>query len=398
MTNATRPRLLFVGAFPPPERQIFGGQVTACRTLLESSFPRHFELDLIDSTQITNPPPGFFKRLYLAGRRFADFLWRVERGRPGVVLLFLAIGASVVEKGAMAWYARLRGIPAVLFPRGGQLMDRAERSPAYRRFLRIAFGGGTMVFCQSPRWHTFVIDVLRFPPERAPVIMNWTATSDALALGRERKLNVNDVPRLLFVGWLDREKGIDELLEACRTLHERGKADFDLRVAGEGNRSDAARAFVKLHGLSSKVEFCGWLEGEALHQELRKADIFVLPSWSEGLPNAMIEAMAARLVVVVTPVGSIPDVIANGIDGVVIPVKDANALADALEGLLADPAAVQRLANAGFEKAEKQFGVEEAVERIVSAINTAMVFAAHGLDRNLPTGKQGSMRPIHEDT
>src|SRR6476646_2804283 len=112
MTTAGR-RVLFVGAFPPPNSSVFGGMVTSCRILLASSFPSRVELDLLDNTQLSNPPPRFVVRLIRAAGKLARFVARFERRRPDVVVLFVAVGASIAEKGCMAWYARLRGVPVI---------------------------------------------------------------------------------------------------------------------------------------------------------------------------------------------------------------------------------------------------------------------------------------------
>lgn len=115
-TSASKPRLLIVGAFPSPHRTVVGGVATSCRVLLQSSLRDRSELVLVDSSQISNPPPGFFVRLVLAMRRMAIYVARLERQRPLAVLLFASPGASAIEKGTMAWYARLRGRKALIFP------------------------------------------------------------------------------------------------------------------------------------------------------------------------------------------------------------------------------------------------------------------------------------------
>ncbi len=366
----TRPRLLFVGAFPPPHRQIFGGHVTACRTLLESSFPLHFDLDLIDSTQISNPPPGLPTRLFIAARRFGQFLWRFERRHPDVVLLFLAIGASVVEKCAMAWYARMRGVPAVLFPRGGSLRDSADRSPAYRRFLQIAFRGGKMVFCQSPQLQAFAIEVLGFTADQAPVIMNWTATTELLAVGRRRHVRTEGPIRILFVGWLELQKGVLELLEALRGLDT--ERQYSIDFVGDGALAREAATLVRDWGLSERVQFRGWLTRPQVREALTDADIFVLPSWEEGMPNAMIEAFAAKLAVVVTNVGGVPDVAVDGINALLIRPRNVHELRNAIARLIENDSLRIELANAGFATAERKFGIDAAVAKLVSGLEAAI--------------------------
>jgi glycosyltransferase involved in cell wall biosynthesis len=353
-------RLLFVGAFPPQGKQVIGGNVTACRILLQSSFSSRLELDLLDSTQISNPPPNLGVRLLLAVRRCIAFVARFERNRPDAVLLFVAIGASVAEKGAMAWYARLRGVPAVLFPRGGPLIDICQKSRLQRVWTRIAFGGAPTIFCQGERWRQFVVQSLGRAPAAAPIIPSWTATPALLALGERRERVAGRPPRLLYLGWLEQEKGVGELLEACRLLAPSN--DFTLTIAGEGHYSDTARETARSNGLSDRVVFAGWLDEPAVRDSLASHDILILPSWFEGLPNVMIEAMSAGLAVVTTRVGSIPDYVTHEEHALLVEPRDSRALAGAMARLIADPELRDRIAVAGRKMAASRFRVENAVD------------------------------------
>jgi glycosyltransferase involved in cell wall biosynthesis len=369
--SGERPRVLFVGAFPANDRKVFGGMVTSCRALLRSSLPRRFDLDLLDSTQVSHPPPRLPVRLALAVKRFGVFLLRFARRKPDVVLLFTAIGASVLEKGAMAWYARLRGVPALMFPRGGAMIDVCQRSPFTKWWVRVAFRGARMVLCQGQAWRTFARDVLGFDAEDAPVVPNWTASEELLEIGRGRRSRRDGVVRLLFVGWLDAEKGVEELLQACHALLAERR--LELVLVGEGNMSQAARDFVQQHALQRAITLRGWLEGADLRAEYAAADVFVLPSWYEGLPNAMVEAMAAKLAIVVSAVGNIPDVIDAGTNGLLVVPRDASALTRALARVIDDAALREALAAAAFVTAEQCFSVEPAVRRIQESVQRALM-------------------------
>jgi glycosyltransferase involved in cell wall biosynthesis len=317
---------------------------------------------------VSNPPPVLVVRAWYSLRRFLRFVVRLERSSPEVVLLFAAVGASLVEKGAMAWYARLRGIPAVMFPRGGGIVDEFRASAWTRAWVRVAFAGARKVFCQSPRFQAFVENDLRFPHTDAPVIPNWTATSALLELGRRRRPRPSGPVRLLFLGWLDKEKGIEELLQACLTLAPTRL--FTLTLAGEGNMSASARDTVERAGLSDRIQFLGWQRGSAVEECLRDADVLVLPSWAEGLPNAMIEAMAAGLAVVVTHVGSVPDVVADGEEALVVPPRDVTALTGAIGRVIDEPALRARLGAAAHALAAERFNVEAAVDLMVGEFQT----------------------------
>lgn len=367
--SATRlPRILFVGAFPPEDAQIFGGMVSSCRALMRSSFPTRAQVIPVDTTQIAHPPPGLLKRLVLAGRRAVDYVVKLERERPDAVILFTAAGASVLEKGVLSWYARLRGVPALLFPRGGPVMDACRKSRFTRAWTRWALRGANVVLCQGPAWQDFVVDLLGIDRRNAPIIPNWTATTALLEIGAARQGRPG-APRLLFVGWLDREKGIAELLDACAAIAP--VYPFELVLVGEGNMSEPARAFVAANGLDDRVRFRGWLQGDALDSEYAAADIFVLPSWSEGLPNAMIEAMAAGLAVLVSAVGNVPSAIDDQVNGVMVPPRDVAALRDAMVRLIDDPERRAALGAKAHRSAREQFGVETAVDRILAAVAVA---------------------------
>jgi glycosyltransferase involved in cell wall biosynthesis len=345
--------------------------VTSCQILLSSSFASRLDLDLLDSTQISNPPPKFAVRLVRAARRFVRFIGRFEHRRPDAVLLFVAVGGSIVEKGAMAWYARLRGVPVIMFPRGGAIVDDCRDSAFTRAWVSWSFRGARKIVCQSESWQKFAIDMLGFVPTNVKVIRNWTATRDLLDVGAKRVVRRDSAVRLLFLGWLDREKGIFELIEACRKLVNTRR--FTLDIAGEGNASAEARALVVRHDLSSVVRFRGWLRGQDLRQALSEADVLVLPSWAEGLPNAMIEAMAARLAVVVACVGAIPELITDRRSGMLIEPRNADSLARALGEVIIDGELRESLAREAYQIAMRDFEVEAAVNRLVPEIEGTIV-------------------------
>lgn len=175
---------------------------------------------------------------------------------------------------------------------------------------------------------------------------------------------------MLFLGWLERGKGILELLEASLSLSK--KYEFRLIIAGRGHAEEQARAFVQSHGLEDFVEFAGWVAGEAKEALLAKADILILPSWAEGFPNAIVEAMAAKMAVVVTTVGNVPDLITDRQQALLVPPKDKEALERAIEQLLLDPQFRVELAERGHAFARDNFSVEQGVAKLTAVIDAAI--------------------------
>jgi glycosyltransferase involved in cell wall biosynthesis len=364
--NHPRPSVLFVGAFPRPGVKVFGGMITSCQALLASSFPARVHLHLLDSTQISNPAPALPVRLCLAMLRVARFVRRLESQRPQAVILFAALGGSIIEKGVMARYARLRGVPSLIFPRAGYIVEACRKSAFTRTWARFSFRGAQKIVCQSAAWRDFAVESLGFAPEDVTVIRNWTAGPELLSIGEQRRACGTLPVRILFVGWLERDKGILDLIRACGTLRERG--DFTLKIVGDGGAAAEARELVERFHLTDVVEFQGWLRTPELHAALREADVFALPSWAEGLPNAMVEAMAARVAVLVSAVGAIPEVITDHESGLLVQPRDGTALLDALAEIVRDGALRERLADKAFEIAKREFAPEPAVDKLVTLI------------------------------
>lgn len=281
-------------------------------------------------------------------------------------MLFAATGFSLIEKGAMAWVCRLLGVPVALFPRGGASIETANKSGFHRTWTRWALAGADKVLCQGPAWQRFVLGLGRHELKDAPIIENWTATDALCAIGGARVQEDHATVRLLFVGWLERDKGVGELLEACARL--RPSHDFVLQIAGDGSFRPEAQQLIEAHGLDGMVQFLGWLQAPDLVEVYRQSDVFVLPSWAEGFPNSLIEAMAAGLPCVVTTVGNIPDLIEDGVEALLVPPRDVGALTDALRAVLADPQRRHVLGSNAHALAKGRFSISAAVAKLDQAI------------------------------
>jgi glycosyltransferase involved in cell wall biosynthesis len=128
-------------------------------------------------------------------------------------------------------------------------------------------------------------------------------------------------------------------------------------------------------GLTDVVRFRGWLQVPDLTRALVDSDVLVLPSWAEGLPNAVVEAMAARLAVVATGVGAIPDVITDHRSGLLVAPQDTESLRFAMAEIIDDGDLRERLAAEAYKIAVRDFGVEGAADRLLLEINKTIAAA-----------------------
>lgn len=168
--------------------------------------------------------------------------------------------------------------------------------------------------------------------------------------------------RLLYLGRLDQRKGLRELIDALGQALRQG-LEVNLVMAGSGPDEALLKQHVAESGLSDKVSFPGAMFGQFKRACFSAADVFVLPSWSEGLPYALLEAMAAGLPVIATRVGAIPDVMMEGVHGVFVPRQDPQALVRAMFHLAADRAVLDSMRTACRQRIVRSYSQRALVER-----------------------------------
>lgn len=168
----------------------------------------------------------------------------------------------------------------------------------------------------------------------------------------------HDPPVVLFVGELLERKGVLVLLDALDQLRERGISGFDLRIVGDNTpgldpEKDRVTAEVRARGYGAAMT--GPVPRDEVYRQLGEADVFVFPTFVEGQPFSVIETFAAGVPIVASDIPTVAGMVDQDVQGVLVPVRDASALADALAELLADPARRARLGAAGRRTAVERY-------------------------------------------
>jgi glycosyltransferase involved in cell wall biosynthesis len=211
--------------------------------------------------------------------------------------------------------------------------------------------------------------------------------NDAAAAAKTRLGLSADRPVIGTVGRLEPRKGTTTLLAAFAALRAQGRHDAALVVVGDG----PLRAELDLEagrlGIAPHVQLLG--DRADVGAVLSALDVFVLPSRTEGMSNALLEGMAMALPVVATAVGGTPEVIADGQSGLLVPADEPVAMAGAMGHLLDDPALAARLGAAARQTVEARYGARSMVRRLEA------VYAAVANSGGMATGGRAALVPAH---
>ncbi|WP_425084702.1 glycosyltransferase family 4 protein [Ruegeria profundi] len=176
-------------------------------------------------------------------------------------------------------------------------------------------------------------------------------------------------PHLLFIGRLAGVKGVPVLLEALSRLAP-DVPDLRVTLIGDGPERGDLEARTHALGLSSVVKFAGYLSQSKVADMLSEADVLVLPSFAEGVPVTLMEAMASGLPVLATRVGGISELVEDGVSGYLVPPGNADALTARLRDLLSDADLRARMGQEGRAKVTAEFNQKTEASRLAKLINT----------------------------
>jgi glycosyltransferase involved in cell wall biosynthesis len=277
----------------------------------------------------------------------------------------------LLVKTAHDWAALTRDLPLLRAVRGlaratvvalhGTWADRLVEPGS--RVLKVVSAG-------LPRWSDAVLVLsrqeqeqwARFAPRGRIRLMKdpYVTPPAAPATAGRREFGVPaDVPLVLFVGRLIAAKGIFELIDAMSAVN--AERPCHLLILGQGEEREALARRARGLGISDRITFAGYVGQDLLQAAYRCADVFVLPSWAEGFPVAILEAMDGGLPIVTTPIRGMADHLVEGRSGLFVPVRDPQSLASTMLKLLRDPELRRRL-GAGARAKVPDFAPSEVAQ------------------------------------
>jgi len=222
-------------------------------------------------------------------------------------------------------------------------------------------------------------------PDRVRYVPNFVKIADFGALP-DRASRGDLAVEVLFVGWIIAAKGVRELVDVARRIPH---AHFTL--VGPAEHSFFESLQPALESLGERITLLDPRPREGILELYRRADILVLPTWREGFPNVVLEAMAAGLPIVSTPVGAIPDAIRDGQEGFLIPPRDAQALEAALRHLVENATLRLAMGSRARIRAEAVFEMEAVITQL-QAVYDEIFEGTHRSSAEAAPGRSGPSR------
>jgi glycosyltransferase involved in cell wall biosynthesis len=279
-------------------------------------------------------------------------------------------------------YSNLMGIPAAWLARVPvRISSRRDLgswwwyTPRNRKILRKVLGLSHVIVVNSEAIRDFMIQEDKYSGVKIRVVRNGIDMDQLSQIQAKRSDVLPDVASddrvvILVANMNVATKGHAELIEAARTVCARiPQATFVL--VGDGLERTGLEERVQEMGLAGKVVFLG--RRTDVPEILKCSDLSVLPSWAEGLPNVVLESVAVGTPVVATRVGGIPEIIEDGVSGLLVPPRDPAALAAALIRLLEDPELAARMATRALEALRERFSFSKVIEALETIYSQARV-------------------------
>jgi len=304
--------------------------------------------------------------------QYNRYIWALYRFRPQIVHVHTSQGVAWLKDTFYVLVAKLcrrRVIVHVHAANYDQLYGK--RTPLEQAYTRRILGIADMVIAVSQRWQEWLGHIVSV--SKIATLRNCVDT------GIFSSSCMRGEPKALFLGSVGPRKGAWDLLQAMSRIARQG-IYLTLWLAGDEETDGAlerARNAVNSLGLQDTCEVLGPVYGDDKLSLLRRASLFVLPSYHEGLPMALVEALAAGLPVVATPVGGIPELVKDGENGFLVPPGDVETLADRLAILATNDDLRQRMGQQSRDIAERELDVKPYVARLVTLYKSLVDNSAH---------------------
>lgn len=306
-----------------PSLSVKGG-VSSLEKLMIANTPIGFEYNFLATTRDNNK---LFK--ILEGiKSWIRFAMLTKFRKPHLVHIHFASRGSLFRKIPLSIIAKKCGIPVILHAHGAEfkIFHDEECSSFKKRKIRNFLNRGSALIVLSNSWKKYYSSICDLADDKI-YVMNTPVDTSNIEVSDIEKNDENII--MNSNGRIGIRKGSFDLLKSLKLLSPEIKSKASFIATGDGEVSKWNKYVIE-NGLSDFAKTTGWISNEEFIELRKKSSIFILPSYDEGLPMAMIESMAFGQVPIVSPVGGIPEIIRDMENGILVKPGDISGLADAI--------------------------------------------------------------------
>jgi glycosyltransferase involved in cell wall biosynthesis len=301
---------------------------------------------------------GLALRLITAMKAFLTFLRFLIKGQVSLVHCHSAMKGSFWRKSVFALVSRMAGVPVVFHLHGSEMKTFVDKQPVLlQRLISWILEKQSVVVVLSESWLLYIKTIS--PRANIVILPNYVDLPD---LQSKTVTTNDDAVEVLFLGLVGTRKGVYDLLPAFKEAIAHAGA-LRLIIGGNGEVDQARALAVKLK-IEDYVVFAGWVSGDEKVKLLRRAQIYVLPSYNEGLPVSLLEAMSWQVPVISTCVGGIPELVREGVDGLLIKAGDQDALTSSIVKLAQDANLRIKMGVEARKQVERNFSKQVVLPRL----------------------------------
>lgn len=318
-------KILMVGESPT----LRGGIASVQKIILENTFDNVVFTHL--ATVEAYPSDPTLPKVFVFCRAIVTLLMHLIKRDIDLIHAHISERGSVYRKLIVASLALLFHTPIILHTHGSEFHLFYEKQPEIIKWtMNNIFSRCNKFFVLSESWKKFYVQRVGLSPEQVIVMPNPVK----IPLQAPKRQGADKV-KFISLGRIGERKGSFDLLRAFASLPKNFLERSELILAGDGER-DTAFSLVKEFNLENYVTIYDWLDSQQRDKFLLEVDVFVLPSYNEGLPMALLEAMSFALPVITTPVGGIPEVVTHKYNGLLVQPGDVYFLSEAIKILIED--------------------------------------------------------------
>lgn len=333
-----------------PDRLVKGGIASVVNGYREHDFSGKCEVSYIESYRNGSK----WEKLAKALKGYLLFFREMILNKPDIVHIHSSFGPSFYRKMPFIYMACFRGVPVINHIHGAEFETfYLKASDRKKRRIRKVYGKCTMLIALSEEWKRNLESVVS--PEKITVIENYCKIPDLS--GTEKK------KQILFLGEIGKRKGCYDIPEIYGRVLEKGER-LPLIMAGDGELAEVKKLFED-RDLQKDISFPGWVQGADKDKCLKESGIFLFPSYYEGMPMAVLEAMAYGMAIVTTRVGGIPHLLEDGVNGYLCEPGDIEGLSKRLLELSKDGDKRRKMGERARQKAIEEYSMESHIKKLM---------------------------------